>query len=119
MANFPTKPQLSQGESPSLYKNKAEDNVLSGDTDGGYEFRRRRFTRPRRRMIETGFLNVPHADLLILNDFWEEHQKDKAFIWFDYLYGVSRQVRFDDFDAQYTGIGQRKMWTIKIKMSEI
>lgn len=119
MATFPTKPTLSQGESPSLYRNDAEDNANKADTDGGYEFRRRRFTRTRRRKIETGFISIPHADYLILNQFWEDHQTDLAFTWYDYLHNVSRQVRFDEFKPDYVGIGTNAMWTIKIKMSEI
>jgi len=119
MANFPTPPTLTQGESPSLYKNEAEENVLKADTDGGYEFRRRRFTRKRRRMFETGFISIPHSDYLILDAFWEDHQMDKAFTWVDQITGLTHQVRFDDFKADYTGIGQYRMWTIKIKMSEV
>lgn len=119
MANFPTKPTLTKGESPSFYKNYAEDNANKADTDGGYEFRRRRFTRTRRRMIETGFIALPHVDYVILDEFWEEHQTDTAFTWYDYIYGVSRQVRFDEFKPDYVGVGQNRMWTIKIKMSEI
>lgn len=119
MANFPTRPALSQGESPSLYGNYAEDNSIKSDTDGGYEFRRRRFTRRRRRMFETGFINVSHADYEILDAFWENHQKDKAFTWNDYLNDVEHQVRFDEFKADYVGYGQYRLWTIKIKMSEV
>lgn len=119
MAQFPTKPTLSQGESPSLYKIETEDNVLMADTDGGYEFRRRRFTRKRRKMIETGFISLPHADYLVLENFWEQHQKDTAFTYFDYLHNVMRQVRFDDFKPDYVGVGQYRLWTVKIKMSEI
>lgn len=119
MANFPTKPTLSQGESPSLYKNVPEDNANKADTDGGYEFRRRRFTRAPRRKIETGFLHLPHADYLELNQFWEDHQTDVAFTWYDYLHEVNIQVRFDSFEPDYTGIGTSRTWTVKIKMSEI
>jgi len=119
MANFPTPPALSKGESPSLYKIDTDDNMRSAPTDGGYEFRRRRFTRTRRRMIETGFISIPHADYEILDAFWEEHQTDKEFTYYDYIHGVSRQVRFDEFKPDYVGIGTYRMWTIKIKMSEI
>jgi hypothetical protein len=119
MANFPTKPQLSQGESPSLYKIKAQENENKADTDGGYEFRRRRFTRTRRKHIETGFIGLPHADYLVLDAFWETHQTDTAFSYYDYLHGVTRQMRFDSFEPDYVGVGTHKLWTIKIKMSEI
>lgn len=116
MANFPT---LSQGESPSLYSNVAEDNTIKADADGGYEFRRRRFTRKRRRIIETGFLFLPHADYLVLDAFWEEHGNDLPFTYHDYIHGIDRTVRFDDFKPDYVGVGQNRMWTIKIKMSEV
>ena len=40
MSNFPTKGAgLTQGESPSLYKNEPEQNYNKAPTDGGYEFR--------------------------------------------------------------------------------
>jgi hypothetical protein len=120
VANFPTVATgLSQGESPSLYDNQPKDNTNAAETDGGYEFRRRRSTRARRRMIETGFISVPHADYLVLDAFWNAHQKDVAFNYHDYIHDVTRQVRFDEFKPDYVGVGANQMWTIKIKMSEV
>jgi hypothetical protein len=119
MATFPAPPILSQGESPSLYKVETNDKSVSAETDGGYEFRRRRFTRRRRRQYETGFLFLPHADYVILDEFWEEHQTDTPFTWHDPIQGVDRTVRFDEFKPDYVGIGQYRLWTIKIKISEI
>ena len=119
MATFPTKPILSQGESPSLYKNIPMDNMKGAKSDGGYEFRRRQFSRKPRRKIETGFIKMPHADYLVLDAFYEEHQLDVAFTWHDYIHDVSRQVRFDEFKPEYKGIGTNRKWTVKIKMSEI
>ncbi len=119
MANFPTRPALSQGESPSLYKVKWEENVEAADTDGGYEFRRRRFTRSPRRSYETGFIALPHSDYQIVKAFWKAHQHDVAFTWLDQIEGENVQVRFDGFEPDYVGIGTNRMWTIKIKMSEV
>lgn len=118
MARFATL-TLSQGESPSLYKNAIEDNTLKADTDGGYEFRRRRTTRAPRRMIETGFLNMPHADYELLEAFYLTRTNVDVWVWFDYLRGVNRTVRFDSFEPDYVGIGTNRKWTVKIKMSEL
>lgn len=119
MANFPTKPTLSQGESPSLYKLDRQDNVVKAETDGGYEFRRRRFTRTPRKVIETGFISLPHADYEILEEFFEDHLNDVAFTYTDYIRGTTHQMRFDDFTPDYVGVGDNRRWTVKIKMSEI
>lgn len=121
MADFPSKAngQLSQGESPSLWDMKPIDDTLSADTDGGYEFRRRRTTRAPRNQMETGFISLPHADYLTLKAFYDTHLKTVAFTYHDYLHNVDRQVRFDEFDPKYVGVGTNDMWTIKIKMSEI
>lgn len=123
MANFPVKGtgpnDLSQGESPSLYGIMNIDSTIKAETDSGYEFRRRRFTRPERKQIETGFIGLPHADYLKLDAFYTTHTQVVAFSYFDYIHGVTRQVRFDEFKRDYVGVGQNRMWSIKIKMSEI
>jgi hypothetical protein len=110
---------LSQSESPSLYSIDRIDQTLKAGTDGGYEFRRNRTTRPERKVITTGFIGLPHADYLKLDAFYETHTQTTAFTYYDYVHGVTRQVRFDEFKPDYVGVGQNRMWTIKIKMSEI
>lgn len=120
MANFPTKATgLSQGESPSLYSNEAmvDDDTVSAKTEGGYEYRRNRFSRAPRRAIETGFINLPHVDYLTIKAFFDTHLKTTEFIWYDQILEQNFTVRFDDFKADYKGIGQNRMWNIKIKMS--
>jgi hypothetical protein len=123
VANFPTKgtgpSDLSRGESPSLYKIEVDENAIKADTEGGYEFRRPRSTRPRRKKIETGFIGLLQEDYEILDAFWEAHTTVEAFIYFDYIHGVSRQMRFDEFKPDYIGVGPTRVWNIKIKMSEI
>lgn len=123
MATFPVKGtgpnDLTQGESPSFYEIERIDKTLKAETDGGYEFRRNRFTRPERRVISTGFISLPHEDYVKLDAFYAAHTKVVAFTYFDYIHGVTRQVRFDEFKPDYVGVGQNRMWTIKIKMSEI
>jgi len=111
--------QLSQAESPSLYKSTYEDNSLKADTDGGYEFRRSRNTRRPRISFETGFISLPHADYEVLDAFYLAHTNVAPFIWFDYLRGINRTVRFDSFEPDYVGVGTKKLWTVKIKMSEL
>jgi hypothetical protein len=115
---FPTKPTISQGESPSMYDNQPIDNTLSAPTDGGYEFRRERTTRTQRRQIKTGFISLPHADYLILKAFWDSHRKVVSFTYQDYMHGVNLTVRFDEFTPKYVGVGQNRQWNIAIQMSE-
>lgn len=123
MAAFPVKGtgpnDLSQGESPSLYSNEPIDIEIKAETAGGYEFRRNRTTRKRRRKIQTGFIMLNHEDYLKLAAFEEAHTTVVAFTYFDYIHGVTRQMRFDEFKPDYVGVGQNRMWTIKITMSEI
>jgi hypothetical protein len=123
MAAFPVKGtgpgDLSQGESPSMYENVPIDDTAKAESEGGYEFRRRRSTRARRRKIDTGFIMLSHADYLKLDAFWEAHTTVVAFTYFDYMHDVTRQVRFDEFKPDYVGVGQNRMWTIKIQISEI
>ena len=116
---FPIKPTLIQGESPSLYKYAPEDNSLKAQTDGGYEFRRPRFTRKLRNMIETGFIMLSHADFLVIDAFFIAHTTVTPFFYYDYIQGVNRTVRFDSYMPTYKGIGRNKMWDINIKMSEL
>lgn len=119
MANFPKKPALSQGESPSLYSVEHPDISNSAPTDGGYEFRRRRYTGAPRKVYETGFIGLPHADFLIVEQFYEDHLTDTIFTWTDQIKGVDRQVRFDMFKPEYKGVGQHRRWDVKIKLSEV
>lgn len=120
MQTFPTKGGgLTLGESPSLYKYSFADNVRKASTEGGYEFRRRRFSRTPARTIETGFIGLNHSDFIALENFYLTHQMDKEFTYYDYHYGVNRTVRFDDFKPEATTIGQTKLWNVKIKMSEV
>jgi hypothetical protein len=102
-----------------MYDIEPMDKTLKAPTDGGYEFRRNRTTRPERQVITTGFIMCPHEDYEILRAFYEAHTKVVAFTYFDYIHGVTRQVRFDEWQPKYMGVGQNRMWTITIKMSEI
>lgn len=119
MTMFPTKPTLSQGESPSMYDNQPIDDTLKGPTDGGYEFRRRRTTRAMRRQISTGFISLPHADYLVLKAFWDAQLTTGVFTWHDYMHDTDLQVRFDSFAPKPVNVGQNRMWTVTIKMSEV
>lgn len=119
MANFPKKPTLSQGESPSLYKVKHPDISNKAPTDGGYEFRRRRYTGVPRKTYETGFIGIEQADFDIIEAFYDTHLTDTIFTWTDQIRGVDRQVRFDEFKPEYKGLGQHKRWNVKIKLSEV
>lgn len=120
MANFPVKPQLSQGESPSKYGIKQEVNEIKSETEGGYEFKRKRFTRAERNILDTGFIGIKHVDKLILDAFYNTHGTTLAFNYYDYIAGLTRQVRFEESPKwDYVGIGQTKLWNVTFKMKEI
>jgi hypothetical protein len=117
LTTFPTKPTLSQGESPSLYDRQPIDKTIAAPTDGGYEFRRERTTRALREQIQTGFISLPHADFLVLEQFWKDHRKVISFTYHDYLKGEDLTVRFDEWVPKYAGVGQNRMWNVTVKMS--
>jgi len=120
MANFPTRGAgLTQGESPSLYGVDFEKNEKKASTEGGYQFRRRQFSRTPPRIISTGFLGLKHSDYVVLENFWLAHQTFTAFTYHDYHFGLTRQMRFDEFKPDPKTIGQTRIWDVKIKMSEI
>ncbi|SFJ50525.1 hypothetical protein SAMN03159338_1596 [Sphingomonas sp. NFR04] len=119
MAQFPTQPVLSRGESPSLFDRVLEDNTVKSDTEGGYEFRRPRFTRARRITFTTGFIALPHADYQTIMAFEAAHTRSLPFTYFDYLHGTFHQVRFDEVKTKYVGVGRNRMWDITIKMTEV
>lgn len=120
MANFPTKPTLSQGESPSLFDRTQEENVTKAEMDGGYLFKRRRYTRRPRYMFKTGFIGINNADKEILEQFWDDHQMDTTFNYYDYIHGETRTVSFaKPVSFMYEGVGQTKLWNVKIEMEEI
>lgn len=106
-------------ESPSMYKVKHPDTARKGKTDGGYEYRRRRFTRTPRKMYETGFIGLTHADFEIIETFYLEKLTDTTFTWDDQLRGVTKSVRFDSFEPKYRGFGTYRLWDVKIKLSEV
>ena len=120
MADFPTTPELSQGESPSMFDRKAEDVVYKSDSEGGYEFRRRKFTRPPRDTIKTGFKYLPHDDKVIVEDFYNARLTDTAFTYYDYINDETVTVTFDvPPEFKYVGIGDLRLWTVTITMKEI
>lgn len=107
-------------ESPSLYGPPLyEDKSIKADTDGGYEFRRERHTRRPRMTCSTGFISMNQDDFEILDAFYLTHTNVEPFVWFDYLRGVYRTVRFDEYKPSYTGIGKNRMWNVSIKMTEL
>lgn len=124
MAQFPIKGvgvgQLSRNDSPSKYEPLLEVNDKRADAEGGYEFRRRRFTRKPRNTIKMGFLNITHADKLILEAFYDTMLTDTAFIWYDQIAGINRQVYFEKSPVwNYEGIGPLKLWSPNFELKEV
>lgn len=113
-------PILSVGESPSRFDRTQEDNVIKSQTDGGYEFRRRRFTRKPVYIFKTGYIGINQADKESLESFWDEKLTDTAWIYTDIVNGGSYNVTFDKppmFD--YIGIGTTRLWNVNIEMRQV
>jgi hypothetical protein len=120
MANFPRKPAISIGESPSKYDVIPEANEVKADAEGGYEFKRKRFTRAARNMITTGFIGIKNADKMVLEAFYNTHGTTVAFTYIDDVSNVTRQVRFEDPPKwDYIGIGTTRLWSPSFKMKEV
>ena len=120
MRNFPTNGNgLSRSESPSLFKREWEPNVIKSPMEGGYEFRRRKFTRQPSRIIDTGYIGLSSEDYIALEQFFLYHQNDKEFYHFDYMSGEQMIVRFEEFKPDYSGYGKNMIWNLKIKIKEL
>lgn len=120
MATFPTKPTLAVGESPSKYDITEEPNEAKAPTEGGYEFRRKRFTRATPEIVSTGFTGLKHADYLVLRAFWKQHTTVVAFTYFDYMLGINRTVRFEEPPKwNPESIGTTRLWSPTFKMKEV
>jgi len=121
MANFPTKATgLSRGESPSKYGEEEEDISIRSETEGGYEFRRPRFTRKPRTVYTTGFIGLNQSDYLALKSFYDTHKTTMAFNWTNQLTSVVHQVYFNKpIKWDYTGVATNRIWSCTIEMKEI
>lgn len=121
MANFPSKSNsaLTQDFSPSDYSNEPMVETASAKSEGGYEHRRRRFTRTPRREISVGFKGLKNADFQIVEDFYDAHLEDTEFTFYDPIKDTSYTCRFDEWKPKYVGIGTTLLWDIQIKMSEV
>jgi len=113
-------PTITIGESPSKFRRTMDDNVIKSDSDGGYEFRRRRFTRKPSYIFQTGFIGISQAEKDTLEAFWEDKLTDTAFTYDDYINGSSYNVTFDKpMDFKYTGVGPTRIWEVTIYMRQV
>jgi len=121
MANFPTKQNgdISRDFSPSLYKNEPMVETMKGKTEGGYEHRRRRFTRKPRRAIEIGFIDLSQSDFETIEAFYDAHLEDTEFSFYDPIRDEVYTCRFDEWKPDYSGLGENVRYGLKIKMSEV
>jgi len=94
MADFPT---LSKDFDANSLMVETENPVSgSGDTDGGYEYTRPKFTRRPRRTFSFQYRDISDDDRADLQDFWDDHYGGSvAFNWLNPVDGVTYNVRFD------------------------
>lgn len=93
MTDFPT---LSKHPDANTLTIEAENPaVSSGDTDGGYEYTRPKFTRRPRRTITFNYKNISPADKVSLQSFWDAcFGGSVAFNWTDPTTATVYNVRF-------------------------
>lgn len=116
MSDFPLAGIKEDGE---LYGESYEDNSIKSDTDGGYEFRRPRFTRNLRKVYETGFSMVDSSEKQQLCDFYELKQMHTPFFWLNPVTGQNVHVNFEEFKFDRIGYGAVSQWNIRIKLKEV
>ena len=117
MSDLPT---LSIGESPSKFKRSQEDNVIKSKTDGGYEFRRRRFTRKPVYMFTTGYIGISQTEKEMIETFWNDKLTDTAFLYTDIINGGVFNVTFDKPPTfTYKGIGTTRLWDVTLEMRQV
>lgn len=119
MAYFPT---LSKKEDSSYFTESREDPTIRSKMDGGYMVTRPRHTRTPRRLITTGFTDLPDSDKQALESFYIAVAGGSSI--FTYIHPVSGEeiyVRFAaPFTFSYAGVGEAKRWDVRdIKMEEV
>lgn len=112
MADFPT---LSKHPDANSLTVEVENPVIStGDTDGGYEYTRPRFTRRPRRTFTFSYKNISAADRVTLQQFWDDNFGGSvAFNWTDPTTSTTYNVRFaTDMKIKFTrdGVGTLSRW---------
>jgi hypothetical protein len=119
-----TFPPAAQGflekEDAAYYKVGLGDSTMRSDTDGGYEFARKRFTKAPRSTFSTGFTEMVEADFIILKDFWTQYQGSKAFTWYNKAESANYLVRFSSSPKiTYSGVGSRPLYNIEVELKEV
>ena len=120
MANYPT---LSSTLDASPFKESSENPaVAGGETEGGYDHTRARFTRRPRRTFMFVHKDLSEAERVTLQTFWDDQQgASVAFNWTHPITAITYNVRFArdmTMDFNRTGYGTNHRWdssTITLK----
>tara|TARA_R100001086_G_scaffold249921_1_gene191836 strand:- start:1295 stop:1663 length:369 start_codon:yes stop_codon:yes gene_type:complete len=105
MADFPI---LSKDFDATSFSEKSENPVVTGgETEGGYQYTRPRFTRRPRKTFTFAYSDISEAERLILQNFWDARLGGSgAFNWVHPVTGVTHNVRFgDQMELTFTRIG--------------
>lgn len=118
MANFPT---ISKPEDSKYFTETQMDPAMVAEFEGGYEFRRPRYTRAPRKLLTTGFTQITDADKDILQSSYDAQQGASGAM--DYTHPVNANVMSVYYSAPmmftYVGIGGYHKWDVKIQLKEI
>lgn len=118
MADFPVFTDMT--EDSALFEIEREDNAVRAPTEGGYEFTRKRFTRPQRKIFNTGFTSLSHDNFLTLDAFYNTHETNLAFYYTVPTSGEIVTVRFaEPIKESHKGVGTVKLWDVRLKLKEV
>lgn len=122
MNDYPTLSK--QFDANSLKISFENPAVSSGDSQGGINHTRRKFTRKARRTFTFIHRSINNADKLLLEEHWEEHGGGSlAFNWLNPQSGETVNVRFDEqmtLDFERDGVGTVDLWnTSTVTLKEV
>ena len=118
MTDFPT---LTRKVDVENFDETQEDPTMRSKTDGGYLFTRPRTTRRPRKSFTIGLIDMPDADKVALQTFWDQVTGSVAFNW---THPVSAEVfvvrLMKPIKFVQTGPGNSHRWDATgIEMEEV
>lgn len=116
MADFPT---LSKPEDSKLFSEIQIDPILKSSIEGGYVFRRPRFTRTPRKTFITGFTRMLEADKIILQESYEAELGNIITYTHPVTLAAINVSYAEPIMFKYVGLGGVHAWNATIKLEEV
>jgi len=118
MADFPT---ISKLEDSKNFSENQQDPTITSEAEGGYVFRRARFTRIPRKTFTTGFTDITDADKATLQASYDTNMGGSEAMSYTHptnatVYSV---VYAEPMMFAYAGLGDRHRWNVTIKLEQV